>query len=110
MAARPNRRPPAPPDPTTNRLLAALPAEEYDGLRPHLEPCCLPVNTPLDGAGEAVRHVYFPLTGISSVVVAMADGALVEAGTVGREGLVGLAAFHGTDTGPLVTLAQALST
>ena len=31
---------------------------------------------------------------------------MVEAGTVGREGMVGLAAFLGTDTGPLTTLCQ----
>ena len=53
-----------------------------------------------------IREVYFPLTGCASIVAATADGALVEVGTVGREGLVGLAAFHGADGGPLETIAQ----
>ena len=89
-----------------NRLLAALPAEEYAPLLPHLELVDMPTGRGIYEAGETPHHVYFPLTGCASVVVGMADGALVEAGTVGREGLVGLAAFLGTDTGPLTTIAQ----
>ena len=94
------------PELTTNRLLAALPAEEYDGLRPHLAVVHLGVGDTIYAHAAPVRHVYFPLTGAASVVVTMADGSMVEAGTVGREGLVGLAAFLDADGGPLETLAQ----
>jgi CRP-like cAMP-binding protein len=90
----------------TNRLLAALPAREYDALLPHLERVHLDSGVIIYRPGEVPRHVYFPLTGIASLVVSMADGSMVEAGTVGREGLVGLTAFLGTDHGPLTTLAQ----
>jgi CRP-like cAMP-binding protein len=93
-------------DPLANRLLAALPAEEYAPLLPHLTLVDLRSGETIYEPSETPRHVYFPLTGCASLVVGMADGALVEAGTVGREGLVGLAAFLGTDAGSLTTLAQ----
>jgi len=96
----------APPEATTNRLLAALPASEYAALRPHLALVDLPSGQEIYAPNELPRYVYFPLTGCASVVVTMDSGDMVEAGTVGREGLVGLAAFLGTDTGPLTTLAQ----
>ncbi|CAA9554338.1 MAG: cAMP-binding proteins - catabolite gene activator and regulatory subunit of cAMP-dependent protein kinases [uncultured Thermomicrobiales bacterium] len=93
-------------DPQTSQLLAALPAEEYAALRPYLELVELPNGAPIYAPGETPRHVYFPLTGSGSVVVSMASGDMVEAGTIGREGLIGLAAFLGTDAGPLTTIAQ----
>jgi CRP-like cAMP-binding protein len=96
----------ASPDFLANRLLASLPAEEYAQLRPHLAHVELPSGQTLYAPGEVPRYVYFPLTGCASVVVPMADGSMVEAGTIGREGLVGLAAFLGTNTGPLTTIAQ----
>ena len=93
-------------DPHVNRLLAALPTEEYAPLLPHLELIDMPSGTTIYEPNETPRHVYFPLTGCASVVVGMEDGQMVEAGTIGREGLVGLAAFLGTDAGPLTTIAQ----
>src|SRR3954463_3352289 len=106
MAHAADRDPALAPDFLANRLLAALPAEEYAQLRPHLEPVAMRPGQTIYEPEERPEHVYFPLAGCASVVVAMADGALVEAGTIGREGLVGLPAFHGTDCGPLTTLAQ----
>jgi CRP-like cAMP-binding protein len=93
-------------DPRINRLLAALPADEYAPLGPHLELVNLRSGQIVYEPGETPQYVYFPLTGCVSVVVGLEDGEMVEAGTVGREGLVGLAAFLGTDAGPLTTLCQ----
>jgi CRP-like cAMP-binding protein len=76
----------APPDFLANRLLAALPDEEYAQLRPHLGRVELAAGRTIYEPGETPRDVYFPLTGIASVVVSMADGALVEAGTSGGRG------------------------
>jgi len=105
MTAPLRAQPPAP-DLLTNRLLAILPADEYAQIQPYVDLVEMPTGRTIYEPGEVPRHVYFPLTGCASVVVSMADGAMVEAGTVGREGLVGLAAFLGTDAGPLTTLAQ----
>lgn len=96
----------APPDPTVNHLLAALPRNEYAALAAQLEVRYLASGASIYEPGDAMTHAYFPLTGVASVVAAMADGGTVEVGTVGREGLVGLALFHGTDRSPLATIAQ----
>jgi CRP-like cAMP-binding protein len=94
------------PDLTTNRLLAALPAADLDALRPHLAVVHLGVGDTIYPYGAPIRHAYFPLTGCASIVVAMAGGDMVEAGTVGREGMLGHAALLDADGGPLETLAQ----
>lgn len=44
--------------------------------------------------GESVEHVYFPLTGMASLVTLLEDGGMVEAMAVGREGFVGLTILH----------------
>lgn len=51
-------------------------------------------------------HVYFPLAGVFSAVTAMADGAAVEVGTVGREGMLGAAALLGADRSPVQVFCQ----
>jgi CRP-like cAMP-binding protein len=93
-------------DPRTNRLLAALPAEEYAPLSARLTLVDMPSGRIIYEPNATPAHVYFPLTGCASVVVGLEEGDMVEAGTIGREGLVGLAAFLGTDAGPLTTIAQ----
>ncbi|HET8631099.1 MAG TPA: Crp/Fnr family transcriptional regulator [Thermomicrobiales bacterium] len=101
------RRPPSPaPDFRANRLLAVLPPAEYDALAPHLAPARWRAGETIQAPGERLRDVYFPLTGVASVVVAMADGALVDVGTIGCEGLVGLPSFHGADHSPLAIIGQ----
>ncbi len=97
---------PTTPDPTGNHLLAALPAAEYAGLLPHLRAVHFGDGDIIYAPFTPVGAVYFPLTGCASIIATTADGAMIEAGTVGREGLVGLAAFHGADGGPLETIAQ----
>ena len=81
----------------TNGLLAALPADERDALLPHLEPVSVPIRTVLHEPGEPISHVYFPTTGVVSLLSVPAGGDGVEAGVIGREGFVGLPVFLGTD-------------
>jgi CRP-like cAMP-binding protein len=95
-----------PPTLRTNRLLAALPPTEYAALAAHLTVVHPPNGATLYGPGEPIAQVYFPLTGVASVIATMADGAMVEAGTIGREGVVGLPAFLDADAGPLATISQ----
>ena len=78
-----------------NRLLAALPREEYERLRPQLEPLHLRSGRVLYNAGNTVRHVYFPTCGMVSLLAATEDGATVEVGMIGSEGMVGLPAVLG---------------
>jgi CRP-like cAMP-binding protein len=63
-------------------------------LQPHFELVALTIGEPL----HAVEHVYFPIAGMISVVATMADGASVEIGMIGREGMHSVAAFLSEDT------------
>jgi CRP-like cAMP-binding protein len=89
-----------------NRLLAALPGEEYERLLPELEIVEARVRDMLYEAGRPIRHVWFPLSGVVSMVAAMQDGGIVEVGTIGNEGMVGLPVFLGAEAAPMTTFAQ----
>jgi CRP-like cAMP-binding protein len=89
-----------------NRLLAALAPDDLAALAPHLEEVTLGNGEVLADPGEPLADIYFPETAIMSVINRMADGAGVEVGTVGNEGLVGLAALLGAEASESQTLAQ----
>lgn len=76
--------------PFENRILGALPRGECARLSPYLEPIRLPAGRLLYGAGDAVRHAYFPRGGMISLLSVTEGGAAVEVGMVGNEGVVGL--------------------
>ncbi len=78
-----------------NLVLRALPAEEYSRLRPQLEPCTVSAFEILARAGGALKYVYFPESAIVSVARPMNDGSLIEAGTIGCEGMAGLSILFG---------------
>src|SRR5206468_12202576 len=58
----------APHSPTQNRLLAALPAAEFDRLSPQLELVPMPLGEALYESGGKLQHVYFPTTSIVSLL------------------------------------------
>jgi CRP-like cAMP-binding protein len=93
IKGKPRREPAA----TGNRLLAALPEPESARLAPALEAVSLELKQPLIQAGQPIHHLFFPTTAMASVLVVMEDGAEVEAGLIGPEGLVGLSAALGLD-------------
>lgn len=78
-----------------NQLLARLPAPDWNALRLHLEWIELPQGAVLYESGEVLRHVYFPVTAVVSLVSSMKDGATAEVAVVGSEGVVGVCAFLG---------------
>ena len=82
----------------TNRLLAALPRNEYRRLLPDLEPFPLVFGDVIYEPGDLIRHVYFPASGIISLLAVVEDRATLEVGIVGREGMVGLPVFMGVKT------------
>ena len=81
--------------PVSNRLLLALPDEEYRSLRPALEFLSLPQHTSLHEPDQKIENVYFPNRGLISLVVVMHDGKTVEVGVLGREGFAGAPAIFG---------------
>ena len=84
--------------PPSNRLLAALPKDEYQRLFPKLEPFPLVFGEVIYEPGDVIRNVYFPTSGIISLLAAVEDRATLEVGIVGREGMVGLPEFMGVKT------------
>lgn len=81
--------------PPANYLLAALPRREYQRLLPALEEISLPFEKVLYEAGDVILDVYFPTSGIVSLLAAVENRASVEVGLVGREGMVGVPVFMG---------------
>ena len=79
----------------TNQLLAALPPECSDALQSRLEAVELNVDALLYEAGTVLRHVYFPVTAVVSLVSPLRDGSCAEVAVVGHEGVVGVCAFMG---------------
>jgi CRP-like cAMP-binding protein len=83
-----------------NRLLAALPATEFERLRASLEPVELPLRTVVAPADRAITHAYFVEDGLVSLVQPLSDGAAVEVGLIGREGFVGTPLMLGVKRTP----------
>jgi CRP-like cAMP-binding protein len=90
----PVRLPPAPPRPL-NRLLASLPEDTFRRLLPDLKTLPVTRNHIFYRQGDLVEHVYFPNGGVASVITAMSNGMMVEAATIGDEGMLGIEAFLG---------------
>ncbi|HEV2912218.1 MAG TPA: Crp/Fnr family transcriptional regulator [Pyrinomonadaceae bacterium] len=87
-----------------NRLLGALPREEYERLAPHLEPVSIDLGQTLFMPDEQIHHVHFPATAVVSLLTALEDGTGMEVGLVGHEGLVGVSAILGGNETKLATV------
>jgi CRP-like cAMP-binding protein len=83
-----------------NRLLQRLSPAELARLDKHLEPVTLSFKEPIYDRGQRIQHLYFPTSGIVSVVADLSNAETVETATIGREGLVGLPAFLGVSRAP----------
>lgn len=89
-----------------NRLLAALPAKEYTRLLPQLEDISLAYAETIYEPGDIIRHVYFPNSGIVSLLMSVAESGILEVGVVGNEGMVGLPVFLGVETSSNQVIVQ----
>jgi hypothetical protein len=69
--------------PTQNYLLSRLSDQHREMLVPHLEAIDLPLRFSVEKTGKPVEHIYFPDTGMVSVVVDLAKAHQAEAGTIG---------------------------
>jgi CRP-like cAMP-binding protein len=73
-----------------NQLLAALPADEFQRLFPHLEPVFLRFGQILYKPDEWIKSAYFPECAVISLVSQLSDNTTTEIGLVGNEGTIGL--------------------
>ena len=93
-----------------NRLLAALPPDDYAALAAVLEPVALRIRDVLIVPNAPIEQVYFPETGVVSAVAITEDGYRIEVGITGREGFVGTPLVMGVDRAPHESFVQVEST
>ena len=90
-----------------NSLLRALAPADYQKLMEHAVRVPLRLRQDLIEPGEPMRYVWFPQSGLLSIVNDMDDGKTsIEVGVIGREGMAGLPIFHGHKTQPCRILVQ----
>jgi CRP-like cAMP-binding protein len=88
-----------------NLLLDALPARDFEQIRSRLEPVSLRLAETIYEADSPIGHVYFPQSGMVSMVSTMPEGT-VEVGTVGHEGMTGIAVVLHADSMPTRAFVQ----
>jgi CRP-like cAMP-binding protein len=89
-----------------NRLLGALPQDEFSQLSPHFRQVPLEKGKVLYEPDEDIGHVYFPHGGLISALAVMPEGEMVETMTIGREGAIGLATGIGSQVALNLTIVQ----
>ncbi len=93
-----------------NRLLSSLPQAEFNALAPKLENVPLNFSENIYVPGQVIRHVYFPESGIISLLSQVGDNSSIEVGIVGNEGMAGLPVFLGVKTSANVAVVQGAGT
>jgi CRP-like cAMP-binding protein len=89
-----------------NRLLLALPASNLKQLMPAFEHIRCQRDQVLMDADSSLEHVFFPDSGVVSVVAVYADGSIIEAATIGREGCTAVQAVFGAERSSVRFLVQ----
>src|SRR5882757_6163037 len=89
-----------------NRLLLALPSRNLHELMPQLEHVVCQSGQVLMDADRPLDHVFFPDSGVVSVVAVYADGSIIEMATIGREGCTGTQAVFGAKSSSVRLLVQ----
>lgn len=89
-----------------NRLLLALPPRYLKRLMPELEHVECKLGQVLMDADSSLDHVYFPDTGVISVVAVYEDGKIIEMATIGREGCTAIQAVFGAKISSVRLLVQ----
>lgn len=96
--------------PPRNSLLAALPAEDYARLTPHLELVNVAQGIQLHEAGCRMQYAYFPVSAIVSMLYVTEDGHSTEVAVVGHEGMVGVSLVMGGRTAVSAAAVQSAGT
>ncbi len=83
--------------PHHNLILEAAAKRGPDQLRAPLSSYPLRVRETLQEAGDPTEYVYFPTSGVISILVVLENGMMIEFATVGREGMTGVPVFLGVE-------------
>lgn len=92
--------------PDSNSLLAALPPKEYQRFLAYLEATELTFGEELYRSGEAIRHVYFPINSLVSLLTLVEGHQALEVGMVGHEGMLGIPLALGVSDSPVRAVVQ----
>jgi len=92
--------------PIENRLLALLPPDDYERLRPNLSAVSFSLGEVVYEFGGQLDYVFFPTTSIISLLYTMENGSSAEMGLTGNDGVVGIALFMGGGTMPNRAVVQ----
>jgi CRP-like cAMP-binding protein len=90
----------------SNQLLALLAPDVRARLAQSMERVSLALKEVVYEAGAPITCVYFPLGGVISLVVTMADGGTVEVATIGKEGMTGIPVFLGSNHSAMKAFSQ----
>lgn len=82
--------------PSGNRILDALPKHEFEQLIRDARRVDVALHETLLEADQRRTHLYFPTSGIFSMLMTLSDGRTSEVALMGAEGMVGLSLFLGT--------------
>ena len=89
-----------------NRLLRALPSRDLKRLMPELKRIRCQYRQILMDDDSSLDHVFFPDSGVVSVVAVYSDGSIIEMATIGREGFTDVQAAFGAKTSSARLLVQ----
>ena len=89
-----------------NRLLLLMEAADFDRFAPHLEPVSLGKGLTLIEPDEAIEHIYFPDSGVGSILAVSPEGRVIEAGLFGCEGMAPAAPLLGVASTATRTIIQ----
>jgi CRP-like cAMP-binding protein len=89
-----------------NLILSLLPAADRERISGRCEKLSLDIEKVLYEAGGRVADVYFPLSGMVSMVLSSRDGMTIEVCVVGNEGIAGAAAALGSERSHVKALIQ----
>ena len=83
-----------------NSLINSLSASDRALLAHSLKPVPLPLKLGIERQNAAIEHIYFPESGVISIVAKSPGGHEIEAGIIGREGMTGIPVMMGDDRSP----------
>ncbi|BCT67280.1 Crp/Fnr family transcriptional regulator [Nitrosospira sp. NRS527] len=92
--------------PKQNRILAALPREDYGRLFAFLEFISMPLGKIIHEPGSPITHAYFPTTSIVAPLYGVENGASVQLSIIGNEGLTGISSLLGSGSMPAGVVVQ----
>ncbi len=93
-----------------NRVLSSLPRKDYNAMSARLELVDVEFGQRLYEPGGRIRHVYFPVDSVVSLITMIDPARAAEVGLVGNEGMIGLPVALGSSISPLLAVVQGTGT